>query len=89
MGNPFLPCDYVYLKSAYRLCKADRADDAIKVMAAINGEGVDGSKTVMDIRAIVDSIKIEHAIGTEFRFKDLITSGSSQHRRRVILGVSS
>ncbi len=31
-------------------------------MAALNGESVDGSQTAVDIRAIVDSIKIEHAV---------------------------
>ena len=58
-------------------------------MAALNGESVDGSQTAIDIRAIVDSIKIEHAVDSNFQFKDLTTGGSSQHRRRLILGISS
>ncbi|KAL8683127.1 MAG: hypothetical protein Q9224_006712 [Gallowayella concinna] len=71
------------------LCKQDRAHDATKVMAALNGETLDGSRTTTDIRAIVDSIKFEHAVNTNFSFKDLTTGGSSQHFRRIILGVSS
>ena len=58
-------------------------------MAALNGEDVDGSRTANNILAIVDSIKIEHAIGSNFKFADMTTRGSSQHLRRVILGVSS
>ena len=58
-------------------------------MAALNGEPVEGQKTSEDIRAIVDSIKIEHAIGTNFRYKDMTTGGPSQHLRRVIIGVSA
>ena len=57
-------------------------------MAALNGESVDGSQTAVDIRGIVDSIKIEHAVDS-FQFNDLTTGGSSQHLRRLILGVSS
>ena len=58
-------------------------------MAALNGEEVDGPETTVNIRGIVDSIKIENAIGTNFKFSDMTTGGSSQHLRRVIIGVSS
>lgn len=75
--------------ASHRLCKQDRAHDATKVMAALNGETLDGRQTTEHIRAIVDSIKIEHAVNTNFSFKDLTTGGSSQHLRRIILGVSS
>ena len=58
-------------------------------MAALNGETLDGHRTADDIRAIVDSIKIEHAVNSNFQFADLFTGGPSQHFRRIILGVSS
>ncbi|GAM86250.1 hypothetical protein ANO11243_042620 [Dothideomycetidae sp. 11243] len=71
------------------LCKVDRVDEATYVMAAVNGESIDSERTVNDIRAIVDSIAIENQVGAAFRIKDLVTGGPSQHRRRVILGISS
>lgn len=77
------------LRVPSRLCKQDRAVDATKVMASLNGESLDGSQTAVDIRGIVDSIKIEHAVDSNFHFKDLFTGGPSQHFRRIILGVSS
>ena len=46
-------------------------------MGALSGKSLDGSQTAVDIRAIVDSIKIEHAVYTNFQFKDLITGGPS------------
>ena len=70
------------------LCKEDRSSEATVVMAALNGEDLDGPETATNIRSIVDSIKIEHAIGTNFRFSDMWSGGPSQHLRRVILGVS-
>ena len=58
-------------------------------MASLNGESIDGSQTAINIRGIVDSIKIEHAVDLNFQFKDLFTGGPSQHFRRIMLGVSS
>ena len=58
-------------------------------MASLNDESLDGSQTAIDIRGIIDSIKIEHAVDSDFQFKDLFTGGPSQHFRRIILGVSS
>jgi hypothetical protein len=58
-------------------------------MAAVNKESLDGEKTKADIRSILDSIAIEQVHGSKFRFSDMFTGGPSQHRRRIIIGVSS
>jgi sugar porter (SP) family MFS transporter len=83
IGTCFLP------ESPRWLCKVDQVDEARRVLAAVNGEQPDAERTQNDLRAIVDSIALEQKIGAAFRIKDLFTSGPSQHRRRVIIGVSS
>ena len=83
IGTFFIP------ESPRWLCKMDRSDEATRVMAAVNGESLDGARTQQDIRAIVDSIKIESKDNARFRLKDLTTGGPSQHWRRVLIGVSS
>ncbi|KAJ9143432.1 Sugar transporter [Pleurostoma richardsiae] len=71
------------------LCKVDRVDEATKVMAAVNGESRDSQRTRDDIRSILDAIAIEDQVGSAFKVRDLTTGGPSQHRRRLILGITS
>lgn len=59
-------------------------------MAAINKETIDGPNTKEDIRGILDSIAIEQAAeGSKFKVSDMWTGGPSQHRRRMLIGISS
>ncbi|KAF2162688.1 hypothetical protein M409DRAFT_68976 [Zasmidium cellare ATCC 36951] len=84
IGTFFLP------ESPRWLCKLDRIEDATRSMAAINKERLDGPKTKEDIRGILDSIAIEQsAEGSKFKISDMWTGGPSQHRRRMLIGISS
>ena len=58
-------------------------------MAAVNNEPLDGEQTKTDIRGILDSIALEQEYGAKFKIKDMFTGGPSQHRRRILIGVSS
>lgn len=71
------------------LCKMERIEEATRVMAAVNGEPTHAERTQYDIRAIVDSISLESKVGAAFKLKDLTTGGPSQHRRRLMLGITS
>lgn len=73
------------------LCKLDRIEDATRSMAAINKETIHGPKTKEDIRGVLDSIAIEQGAegGSKFKVSDMLTGGPSQHRRRLLIGVSS
>jgi sugar porter (SP) family MFS transporter len=71
------------------LCKVERVEDAARAMAAVNGETINDKQTKDDIRSILDSISLEHQIGRQFHYRDLFTGGPSQHRRRLIIGISS
>ncbi|KAJ5204617.1 uncharacterized protein N7498_005496 [Penicillium cinerascens] len=82
-GVVFLP------ESPRWLCRMDRIEDASRVMAAVNGETPDSKRTRDDIRAIIDSINLEEALGAQFKIGDLTTGGPSQHWRRILLGVTS
>ena len=70
------------------LCKVDRVEEAYLSMAAFNDEPIDGERTKADIRGILESIAIEQVHGTKFKFRDMWTGGPTQHKRRVIIGVS-
>jgi len=71
------------------LCKVERVEEATKVMAAINNESTDAEGTRNDIRGILDSIAIEKQAGAKSNFRDMTTGGPSQHRRRLLIGISS
>lgn len=82
VGTIFLP------ESPRWLCKKDRTEEAYKSMAAINNEPIDGERTKSDIRGILESIAIEQVHGAKFKVRDMWTGGPTQHKRRVIIGVS-
>ncbi|KAF1971762.1 general substrate transporter [Bimuria novae-zelandiae CBS 107.79] len=71
------------------LLTKDRADDATKVIAALQGLPTDHEETTLQITIIVDSIHASGHKGGVTPYSALFTGGKTQHFRRMMLGVSS
>ncbi|TVY32028.1 Sugar transporter [Lachnellula occidentalis] len=83
-GTWFLP------ESPRWLATRDRHEDAIDVIAALNGLESNDDEVKLQHTLIVESITASgHVNGQAVPFSALFTSGKTQHFRRMMLGASS
>lgn len=71
------------------LLTKDRAEDATKVLAALDGKPVEDSGVRSQVSVIVESIKASGHAGGVTPISALFTGGKPQHFRRMLLGLSS
>jgi hypothetical protein len=71
------------------LLARDRDEEGTAVIAALYDEPIDSPKVLMEKRVIMESMIASGQIGEKPKFRDLLTSGKTQHLRRCILGASS
>ncbi|KAF2176299.1 general substrate transporter [Zopfia rhizophila CBS 207.26] len=71
------------------LLTKDRADEAMRVIAALRGLHVDDEETKLQANVIMDSIRASGHHGGNTPFSALLTGGKTQHFRRMMLGASS
>ena len=67
----------------------DRQEDAVTVLAALEGKSRDDAEIAQEVTIIVDSIKASGHQGGNTPVSALVTNGKSQHLRRMLLGASS
>lgn len=68
----------------------DRHEDAVKVLAALDGKPVDDPSVRSQAAVIVESIKASgHVNGRSTPLSALMTHGKTQHFRRMMLGLGS
>ncbi|EER41980.1 monosaccharide transporter [Histoplasma capsulatum var. duboisii H88] len=77
----YLPDSPHYLISKNKIAEGER------VLAALEGKDIDDPATKHQKNLVIDSIRTSRA--SKERFKDLFTSGRTQHRRRMMMGTSS
>lgn len=83
VGTYFLP------ESPRWLLTKDRHEDAIDVIAALNGLETHDDEVKLQHTLIMDGIKASGHAGGQTPFSALFTGGKTQHFRRMMLGSSS
>lgn len=84
VGTCFLP------ESPRWLLTKDRHEDALNVIAALNGLETSDDEVHIQHTIIVESIRASgHESGKSVPFSALLTGGKTQHFRRMLLGASS
>lgn len=68
----------------------DRHEEAVKVIAALDGRGIEEQSVRSQAAVIVESIKASgHVAGKSTPMSALFTHGKTQHFRRMLLGLGS
>ena len=68
------------------LIAQNRMKDALYVLAALKGSTTEDKEIHTEARIALEAV---HEAGDEGGFKDLFTSGPTQHLRRMLLGAST
>ncbi|KAF2730365.1 general substrate transporter [Polyplosphaeria fusca] len=71
------------------LLTKDRNEEAMRVIAALGGRGVEDEETHLQANVIMDSIRASGHKGGNTPFSALFTGGKTQHFRRMLLGASA
>ncbi|KAK8171620.1 general substrate transporter [Phyllosticta citrichinensis] len=71
------------------LLTKDRHEDAMRVLAALNGTTVDDDETKLQASVIMESIRASGHAGGNTTYADLLTGGKTQHFRRMMIGSSA
>jgi sugar porter (SP) family MFS transporter len=71
------------------LLTKDRHEEAVKVIAALRGLGIDDEQTKLEATIITDSIRASGQKGGTTSYRALFTGGKTQHFRRMMLGATS
>ncbi|KAK8167271.1 general substrate transporter [Phyllosticta citribraziliensis] len=71
------------------LLTKDRHEDAMRVLAALNGTSVDDDETKLQASVIMESIRASGHAGGNTTYADLLTGGKTQHFRRMMIGSSA
>lgn len=64
-------------------------DEAIKVLAALNGTTRDDEETQAEKRVIMDTIEVISGMEAKSGFKDVFSRGKGKHLSRMLIGASS
>lgn len=83
VGTWFLP------ESPRWLLTKDRHEDALDVIAALNGLETTDPEVQLQHTLIIDGIKASGEVGGKTPYSALFTGGKTQHFRRMLLGASS
>ena len=67
------------------LCAKGKNEEALAVLAALEGQSVDDKKSLRMLQGIRDAVAAETA--GAFSFKDLLSHGRGQNFRRTMLGI--
>ncbi|KAK3329951.1 sugar transporter [Apodospora peruviana] len=72
------------------LLSHDRVEEADRVISALRGYEMDSEETLLERTVVLDSIRASGGIGQKSTpVKALLSSGKTQHLRRMLLGSSS
>ncbi|KAK7520918.1 hexose carrier protein [Phyllosticta citriasiana] len=71
------------------LLTKDRHEEAMRVLAALNGTSVDDDETKLQASVIMESIRASGHAGGNTTYADLLTGGKTQHCRRMLIGSSA
>ncbi|KAI5789215.1 general substrate transporter, partial [Pyronema domesticum] len=79
----------IFPESPRWLLNHGREEEAVRVLAALNGTSTDDEETNREKRVILESIQIVSGAEKNSGFKDVFSNGKGQHLRRMLIGASS